>query len=56
MNEMRVRALMPANKSKSRLVAATIRPNAWLLIVVPMRSADKHLRLSFKNFPGILGS
>jgi hypothetical protein len=52
-NERKARSGVDACKIKANRVWWPPQSGlAWLLIVVPMRSADNHLGLSFKNFPG----
>jgi hypothetical protein len=51
MNECAFRRLRCQNKSDAHLMAATIRPNGWLLIVAPMFGRQAPCLL-FKVFPG----
>jgi hypothetical protein len=56
MNEGAFGRVRCQNKTTTRLYAATMRPNGWLLIDGADASADKHLSLLLQIFPGILGS
>jgi hypothetical protein len=52
-NESAIRRLSLQNKNTAHLVAATIRPNGWLLIDNAAASADKRLVCCLRIFPGI---